>query len=365
VSAGDDKRLEQRVGRAAEEALADHTFVSPIDVLCGLGWLHRSNVERWRRGRPACLEDVVFIEPARTEAALAFLRGWATRQGLEPSEHRYRGRSRTGGELRFSAAGDPELERVYRTHWLAADLSESQRARLTEREPRRPDLVVIEPMHDFACSVCGEEQAGPLIMEDPGPVCMACADMDRLVFLPSGDAALTRRARAASRLSAIVVRFSRARKRYERQGVLVEARALEHAQASCLADHEVRARHREREALRRVQQDLGLQDRIADEITRLFPGCPPDRAREIAAHTAQRGSGRVGRSAGGRALDPSAIQLAVLASIRHQDTRYDEFLMSGIDRHTARANVSNDVASTIDAWRTPPPAAPGRRAELA
>ena len=46
---GSEKRLERRVVGAAEEALADHGFVSPIDVLCRLGWLHRSNVERWRR----------------------------------------------------------------------------------------------------------------------------------------------------------------------------------------------------------------------------------------------------------------------------------------------------------------------------
>ena len=48
-------------------------------------------------------------------------------------------------------------------------------------------------------------------------LCMSCADMDHLVFLESGDAALTRRAKRASRLSAVVVRFSRARRRYERQ----------------------------------------------------------------------------------------------------------------------------------------------------
>ncbi len=357
MPAGNDKRLEQRVGRAAAEALADHAFVSAIDVLCGLGWLHSSNVERWRRGRPAHLEDVVFIEPERIEAALEMLHEWAAERGLEPSERPYPARSRTGGELQFSMAGDPELERAYRTHWLAPDLSDGARARLTEREARRPDLVVLQPIQDFTCSVCGEESSGPLMMEEPGPVCMACADLDHLEFLASGDAALTRRARAASSLSAIVVRFSRARKRYERQGVLVEAQALDRAEAECLADAELRARRRDREALRRAQQDLELQDRIADEIARLFPGCPSDRAREIAAHTAQRGSGRVGRSAAGRALDPSAVELAVLASVRHRDTLYDEFLMSGVDRRTARAQVSADVASTIDAWRTAPPTA--------
>ena len=66
-------------------------------------------------------------------------------------------------------------------------------------------------------------------MEETGPVCMKCARMDHLVFLPSGDAGLTRRVRMASTLSAVVVRWSRARQRYERQGLLVEQAALDAA----------------------------------------------------------------------------------------------------------------------------------------
>jgi hypothetical protein len=357
VPADNDKRLERRVGRAAEEALAEHKFVSPIDVLCGLGWLHPSNVERWRRGHPGRLEDVVFIEPSRIATAIRLLQEWASERGLEPSERPYPARSRTPRELWFSAADDPELERAYKTHWLSPGFSEARRARQTGHEARRPEIVVIQPLKEFTCSVCAADRTGPLMMEDHGPVCTACADMDHLVFVASGDAALTRRARTASRLSAIVVRFSRARKRYERQGILVEEEALERAEAECLADEQARARRRGRDALRRAEQDLEVQERIADEIGRLFPGCPLERAREIAGHTAARGSGRVGRSAAGRALEPGAIELAVIASVRHRDTRYDELLMGGVDRQTARAQVSDDVASTLDAWRTAPPAA--------
>ncbi len=355
-----DKRLEQRVGRAAEEALAEHQFVSPIDVLCALGWLHPSNVERWRRGQPARLEDVVFVEPSKIVDAIWLLQEWANERGLEPSERLYPARSRAPRELRFSAADDPELERAYRTHWLSPDLNEAGGRRLTEREAKRPDLVVIEPLKEFTCSLCGAPRAGLLMMEDPGPVCMTCADLDHLVFVRSGNAALTRRARAASGLSAIVVRFSRARKRYERQGILVEEQALDRAEAECLADDQVRAHRREREAVRRAEQDVALQDRITEEIGRLFPGCPIERAREIAAHTGARGSGRVGRSAAGRALEPGAIELAVIASIRHRDTRYDELLMAGVDRQTARAEVSSEVAITVDSWRRSPPAEPSR-----
>ena len=97
--------------------------------------------------------------------------------------------------------------------------------------------------------------------------------------------------------------------------------------------------------------DLELQARMAVEIGKLFPGCPPGRAEAIATHAAQRGSGRVGRSAAGRALDPDALELAVLASVRHQDTGYDELLMSGVDRATARDRVRDQVNAVLDQWR--------------
>jgi hypothetical protein len=237
---------------------------------------------------------------------------------------------------------------------LAASTSQARgehSGTMIERKRRRSDLVVISPLGSWTCSVCGVEGDGWLIMEGSGPVCMGCADMAHLVFLPSGDAALTRRAKANSRLSAVVVRFSRARRRYERQGMLVEEAALGRAEAGCFADEEVRARRRERGAQRRAAEDVELRRRMDGEILRLFPRCPPERAQAIASHTSVRGSGRVGRSAAGRALDPGALELAVAAAVRHDDTRYDELLMSGVDRAQARAEVRDEVARVLDAWR--------------
>ncbi|MGH2926732.1 MAG: DUF2293 domain-containing protein, partial [Solirubrobacteraceae bacterium] len=236
-------------------------------------------------------------------------------------------------------------------HWVSPELSDRTRARLAERQSRPPDLVVVSPVKEWTCCACGSEDGGWLIMEDPGPVCMACADMDHLVFLPSGDAALTRRAKKNSRLSAVVVRFSRARRRYERQGILVEEDALERAEQECLEDEESRARRRDRDAALRAGGDLELQARMAVEILKLFPGCPPERAEAIARHAALRGSGRVGRTAAGRALDRDALELAVLASVRHQDTGYDELLMSGVDRATARYRIRDQVNTLLDQWR--------------
>ena len=111
------------------------------------------------------------------------------------------------------------------------------------------ELLVISPIRDWACSSCGGT-GELLIMDDPGPVCLQCAELDHLVFLPSGDAALRRRARRGSDLSAVVVRFSRSRGRYERQGILVEEAALAKAETECLADESARARRDPRQRTR-------------------------------------------------------------------------------------------------------------------
>jgi hypothetical protein len=66
---------------------------------------------------------------------------------------------------------------------------------------------------------------------------------------------------------------------------------------------------------------------------------------------ATRGSGRIGRSAAGRVLDPDAVSLAVAASVRHVDTGYDQLLMSGVDRETARRQVRERVEDVLSGWR--------------
>ena len=350
VKADKPGTLERRVLDAAEVALADRKLVTAIDVLVGLRWLPPGRVEEWRQGRLDYLERALTVSPDKLATAMQLFHDWAQRRGLQKGETAYIARTRDRRSLRFSESGDPDLERSYRTHWISPELPEGTRERLRERQSRAPDLVVISPLKDWTCTACGGG-GDLLIMEGPGPLCLRCADLDHLVFLPSGSAALTRRARAASGLSAVVVRFSRSRRRYERQGILVEEAALERAERACLADEEARARRRERDEERRSVEDLELQADTAREIERLFPGCPAERAQAIARHTGARGSGRVGRSAAGRALDPQAIALAVAASVRHRDTGYDDLLMSGVDRAEARERVRPEVERVLDRWR--------------
>src|SRR5690606_37010059 len=110
-------------------------------------------------------------------------------------------------------------------------------------------------------------------------LCMDCSDFGHLVFLPQGDAALTRRAKKHSKLWAVVVRFSRTRKRYERRGLLVEPEALDIAELECSADEQKRAARRIANASRRSQQDEKLSADMEVAIGRLFPKMPSEEAR--------------------------------------------------------------------------------------
>ncbi|HET6561633.1 MAG TPA: DUF2293 domain-containing protein, partial [Marmoricola sp.] len=82
------------------------------------------------------------------------------------------------------------------------------------------------------------------LMEDEAPKCMECADLGHLEYLPAGSSALTRRAAKLSRETAVVVRWSRSRKRYERQGILAERAALEEAERLTAGQQRERPRGR-------------------------------------------------------------------------------------------------------------------------
>jgi hypothetical protein len=219
------------------------------------------------------------------------------------------------------------------------------------------DLKVFITTHEAACSECGEElgqHAWITLMEGKSPVCLDCADLGHLVFLPSGDAALTRRAGKYSTLSAVVLRWSRARKRYERQGLLVEEAGLPRAEQECLADADARERRREREAERRAELDQEYVARLAGRVRALFPGCPEGREKEIAEHACLKYSGRVGRSASAKDLDEEAVRLAVIAHIRHTETGYDQLLGQGTERWQAREEVHDDISQVLERWKQPP-----------
>jgi hypothetical protein len=226
---------------------------------------------------------------------------------------------------------------------------------MSDQKKSDAPIKVFISHRDSTCDECGEElgrQAWITLDENVGAVCLACADLDELIFLPTGDAALTRRAKKHSTLSAVVLKFSGARGRYERQGLLVEEDALAQAEAECLADSEVRARRNERAQERRAELDEEYVKQFAKRIRDLFPGCPENREQIIAEHACLKYSGRVGRSAGAKSLEEAMVNLAVKAHIRHRETNYDSLLARGWHRNEARAQVKDRVETLLVTWRS-------------
>ncbi|HHO49060.1 MAG TPA: DUF2293 domain-containing protein [Desulfobacteraceae bacterium] len=247
---------------------------------------------------------------------------------------------------------EPIWEKTFSTN---ANKLKKAMNRNTKNKPE--ELTVFISSRESRCDECGENlgsRAWITLQRQGGnrkAVCLSCADLDHLVFLPSGDMALTRRSRKYSRLAAVVLKWSRARKRYERQGLLVENEAIERAEKECRADEGQRALRRAQAAERRAELDQEYISRFAARIRELFPGCPAVRERLIAEHACRKYSGRVGRSAAARELDENTVRLAVAAHIRHQETPYDELLLQGVDRREAREEVRAQVTDIMDQWQ--------------
>jgi hypothetical protein len=348
--------FQKRVEQAAEAVLKRNGSVGPLDLFQEMGLLQPVHVEGWRKGNEhyRVLEKWIRVGPEKFQKTINHFQEWVKQRGLRPIEAGNTRRGPAGIEqLRVTEDGDPEWERFYRTHYVPADITKKKTARLATKLNRPPELVVFEKVGDEGnCSECHAQLARGdfLLMEKGQPLCLTCADLDRLVFLPAGDTALSRRARKHSSLAAVVVRFSRTRKRYERQGLLVTEESLARAGEECGEDAAARAAARACAALRHQEEDREFVAALSQAISRRYPACPVDESGRIAGHTALRSSGRVGRSAAGRALDESAIDLAVRAHIRHTHTNYEELLMRGIERLEARALVREKIDQMLAKW---------------
>jgi len=340
-------RLATRVETVAEELLTRKKYVTPVDMLAGLGWLSGRTIASWEQGQVERLDSAASVSSDRVAEAVAILAEWAAAKGLAESQVDYIAATRDRRALRFTAGDD----KVFRTQWTDPTLSAARREKVMARQQKVPDLVVIQPDKHWYCSLCRETGQFHFVENDV-PVCVDCADMGHLIFLPSGDTALTRRARKASGLAAVVVKWNKSRKRFLRCGLLIEHAALETAEEQCFADEELRERRKVRDRERRAVQDIEFQAVFADRITELFPRLAADRAQAIAEHAGTRSSGRVGRSAAGRALDEGAVTLAVVAAIRHEETDYDAMLMSGVPRAQARERIRDDIERVLALWRT-------------
>jgi len=347
-------QLKQRVIEAAVCVLSVKGYVSPIELLKQMRLLSDADVRLWEKGACDCLESRIQGGPRKLAITFETFEAWVRDESLVAVMAALRSSGRDQSyELRVTKDADPEREAFFRTCYAPADITPRKLDALTKKLNKPPELVVFMKVGAKAtCEDCGDDIACGefLFREKAKSLCMRCADLDHLEFLPSGDAAMSRRAKKHSPLSAVVVQFNRSRKRYERRGILVVARAIEQAELECLSDADRREVQRKRGAVQREREDERLIVEMAALICEQFPGCPQEEARQIASHTARRGSGRVGRSAAGRQLQNEAIRLAVIAYIRHEHTRYDGLLMSGVAREDARRAIWPEIDAVLKRW---------------
>jgi hypothetical protein len=347
-------KLDERVFAAADTVLRACRSVSPLELLVEMRLLAPAHVTAWQKGISEDLSGCIQGSSDKLKKTFAFFEQWAAERQLKPIiAHPTRATPAGNVPLHVTQDADPERERFFCTYYVPETLTTSATERVATKLKKPTDLVVFQTVSDsVACSECGTEmhKGDFLFMEKKQPVCLNCADLDHLEFLPSGDATLTRRARKHSRLNAVVVRFARARNRYERQGILVTSEAVEAAERECMADEAERAARRPLYALRREKEDREFVAAMAKRILELYPACPPEEADRIARHTASRGSGRVGRSAAARNLEPEPLALAVTAWVRHNHTDYDDLLMQGMERPDARREAESRILIVLANW---------------
>ena len=125
-----------------------------------------------------------------------------------------------------------EREKYYKTYYLSPLLPDKKQQRLIEKIEKSPEPVVYIVAKDAKCSKCQKDipRNSFLMTDNNEPFCMTCSPYKDHVYLPSGDALLTRRAKKYSKTFAVVVKFSSARKRYERKGLLITEEALHQAE---------------------------------------------------------------------------------------------------------------------------------------
>lgn len=74
--------LNHRVIQAAASALPHHSYVSPGDVLIGMGFLESIHLKDWKQTKIPFLECVLQRNFSKISFVMKCFRSWATHKGL-------------------------------------------------------------------------------------------------------------------------------------------------------------------------------------------------------------------------------------------------------------------------------------------
>lgn len=187
--------------------------------------------------------------------------------------------------------------------------------------------------------------------EEHRGTCFSCSPYKNAAFLPPGDAAMTRRSKKLSSFCGVVYSWNQRRKRFERKGQYIEAKAIDLARIACDEDKVARAHKNEKAAVKRLEEDRIYIANFSKAIRARYPQCPKNREYEIAAHACEKYSGRVGRTANAKQFDAEMIDRAVEAHIRHTETNYDDQFNKGKTKRAIRVEVKEVVLNVMRKWR--------------
>ncbi len=89
--------------------------VSVIDLMVGIGWLTEDKLTDWKQGKVPYLEQVIIASLGKISKVMKEFKAWAIHSQLEPKFTVYQHKN---CRLRFSKTGEPNIEKVYSTHYV-------------------------------------------------------------------------------------------------------------------------------------------------------------------------------------------------------------------------------------------------------
>jgi hypothetical protein len=108
-----------RVKELVQTQIKAKGYVCMIDILLGLEYLSKKDLDAWRFGKIEYLEKVCMVNLSKITSIYKMLKSHALELKLSPS---YTGYNRFGNglpqNLRFSKSGDNRIEENYSTHYI-------------------------------------------------------------------------------------------------------------------------------------------------------------------------------------------------------------------------------------------------------
>ena len=108
-------KFSQHVVSVAGGVVSMKGSVSVIELMLGIGWLTQDKLTDWEQGKVPYLEQVIVASLGKISTVMKEFKAWAIHSKLEARFTEYKHKN---CRLRFSKTGEPNIEKVYSTHYV-------------------------------------------------------------------------------------------------------------------------------------------------------------------------------------------------------------------------------------------------------